>query len=217
MRKADTLPDLNVVTQLIAFTLIAISLSQAKVYLLLVVLIILVLANILTQQQHFFRLIKRLRWFFIVMWLIYAFNTPGEYWRILPVSISPTYEGVQGGALQLLRILIMLSAVSLLLIGNTRQQLISGFYFMLRPFKVLGVDAERFAARLWLTMYYVEKQPTLVQGPHFVDFIRQTLEDAINESEKDQMNIQWEEPKFNFCDKACIILMAYMIFFLVRN
>jgi hypothetical protein len=35
----------------------------------------------------------------------------------------------------------------------------SGIYTLLLPFKSLGANPERFAVRLWLTLYYVENAP----------------------------------------------------------
>jgi energy-coupling factor transport system permease protein len=35
----------------------------------------------------------------------------------------------------------------------------SGIYTLLLPFKPLGTNPERFAVRLWLTLYYVENAP----------------------------------------------------------
>ncbi len=205
---------LNIVTQLLALVLVAIELGQAKAIALLCLFCFFLSMNILHKGTHFFKLTRRLRWFFIVMWVIYAFNTPGEHWQKWPYIIAPTLEGMQAGGAQLLRILVMLSALSLMLACNSREQQVAGFYFLLKPLQWVGLDVERFAARLWLTMHYVETQPSLVRGPHFVDFIRQIIVQTVNDSGGTHV-IQWVEPEFTVWDIGFALLMVGITLLLV--
>ena len=121
----------------------------------------LMLALVAIKATHFLRILKRMKWFFLVMLLIFAFNTPGQHIQGWDYLFSPTYEGVASGLLQVFRMLTLLAALSLIMAINTKQQLISGFYFMLLPLQSLGLEIERFAARLWLTLEYVESAKTL--------------------------------------------------------
>lgn len=119
---------------------------------------------ILAALLHFgtasaLKLLKRARWLFLSMLLIYAFATPGEYVAGFPDAFAPTFEGLQSGLIQALRLAAMLGALSLLLATSSREQFMAGIYVLLRPFRILGVSPERFSARLWLTLHYAETMP----------------------------------------------------------
>lgn len=148
----------NTKTQLVTFFLFALLVNGWHVVVLLILMPLLLGLLIYVNNRHYFRLSYRLKWFYFVMFAIFAFNTPGEHIAIWPFNIKPTYEGVLMGLEQLLRIATMLALLSLILMQNTKQQLISGIYFLMRPLSFLGLDIKRFAARLWLTLHYVDLQ-----------------------------------------------------------
>ena len=104
------------------------------------------------------KLLKRTRWLFLSILLIYAFATPGEYVAGFPDTFAPTYEGIKSGLMQALRLAVMLGALSLVLVTSSREKFMSGIYVLLRPLRVL-ISPERFAARLWLTLHYAETMP----------------------------------------------------------
>lgn len=205
----------NVVTQLTALLFIAMVLPLAGMEVLTVLLGGFVWIIVVCKERNFFRLVKRLKWFFLVMWLIYVFNTPGEHWSWWSFSVAPTYEGLQAANMQMLRILVMLSALAIMLAGNDKETLISGFCALLKPLQWLGLDTERFAARLWLTMHYVETQPDRASGQDLMDFIEQALTKTRQVHEEVQMEIEWDEPVFGSMDVLLILLMASTAFFLV--
>lgn len=107
----------------------------------------------------FGNIVRRSRWLLVSLFLIYAFTTPGEYLHDLPFEILPTYEGIASGLQQMARLTLMLAGLALLLTTTKREQLMAGAYFLLRPLRWLGLAPERFAARLWLTLHYVEQTP----------------------------------------------------------
>ena len=98
-----------------------------------------------------------MRWLFLSILVIYAFGTPGELIPRFPVNFAPTFEGVQLGLLQIEKLLIALAALSILLASSSKEQLMLGLYMLLRPLKYLGLNIEKFAARLLLTLNYVEE------------------------------------------------------------
>lgn len=149
---------INIMTQLLGFFVLATIVNGMNINALLLLFIALFGVILFKQQGQYLRTIRRFKWFFLVMIGIFAFNTPGEHLATWPFAISPTYEGLLAGSTQALRICLMLAALSLIINANTRQQLISGFYFIFSPLKLLGLEVERFAARLWLTLHYVELQ-----------------------------------------------------------
>lgn len=112
-----------------------------------------------SRCRIFLQLLMRARWLLFSMLLIYALATPGEYLPGWPDCCAPTYEGMQQGGLQALRLLLMFSALSLVLSQTTREELIAGIMVWLRPFKPFGISSQRFAVRLWLTLHYVENTP----------------------------------------------------------
>lgn len=115
------------------------------------------MATVVLQFHHFWHVIKRMRWLFLSILVIYAFATPGEFIPNIPVNIAPTIEGVHQGILQVMRLLIALAALTLLYANSSKAQLILGLYMLLKPLKCLGLNVEKFAVRLMLTLEYVEE------------------------------------------------------------
>jgi energy-coupling factor transporter transmembrane protein EcfT len=106
------------------------------------------------------KILYRSRWLMMTLLLVYAFATPGEYVRGWDAGIAPTYEGLREGMLQAGRLAMMLTALALLLGTTQRPDLMAGIYRLLLPLQSLGVPADKFTARLWLTLHYVElEQP----------------------------------------------------------
>lgn len=150
---------LSTVTQFIALIVFAITLNVWSLSNMLLVMALLLCLFIFQQNNHFFRLLKRLKWFFLVMFLIFLLNTPGEHIINWPYNMEPTYEGLRAGLKQMLRVALMLATLSLMLTKNTTQQLVSGLYYLMKPLSIIGVDVKRFVARLWLTLHYVDQEP----------------------------------------------------------
>jgi energy-coupling factor transporter transmembrane protein EcfT len=149
---------INVITQLIVFMCLALVINQLHIKVLLALLVIFIIFLMFKRNHQFINALKRFRWLFVVLMIIYAFNTPGEHIQGWSFYLNPTYEGIVVGLTQAVRISIILAMISLIMAANTKQQLVSGFYFILLPFKHIGLQADRFAARLWLTLHYVELQ-----------------------------------------------------------
>jgi len=133
-------------------TLLLCSMVKAS---LLLVLALLLTAIVLSKHRNYLMLL-RMRWLFLSILLVYAFSTPGELVPLFPLSFAPTYDGLLQGAAQLARLLIALAMLNLLLHDSTKQDLIAGLYLCLLPFQYLGLNVSRFAARLMLTLHYVE-------------------------------------------------------------
>jgi len=127
------------------------------------------------RVREFVVLMRRARFLLFSLLAIYSFATLGE--NVIPAwgAMSPTVEGVQSGALQAWRLAVLLAALALLLGTTTREKLLAGLYALLRPFKFLGVDAERIAVRLWLTLHYAEGAAR-PKGAAWLPRLRQALE-----------------------------------------
>ena len=200
-------------TQLLAFFTLAIVVNHLNISALLFVFAALFAAIQFSHQSLFLRSVKRFKWFFLVMMAIFAFNTPGEHIASWPFIISPTYEGLVAGLTQTLRICVMLAAISLIIATNTRQQLISGFYFIFSPFKYLGLEVERFAARLWLTLHYVELQHNNNTSQDFIGRLKEMTNLGSNPIDED-VSIQFKMPQFGLIDYTVIALL--LIFILLK-
>ena len=101
------------------------------------------------------KLIFKLKFFLIITFLLYVFNTPGEYIALWPY-LSPSYEGLSLGLTQIVRLLNSVAIITMMIALMSYQTLIETFYLIIKPCGPLGIDAKRFAVRLYLTMEYVK-------------------------------------------------------------
>ena len=198
---------MNVMTQLLGFFMLAISINFLNLRVLIVLLTILLVILFIHKIDGFIHATLRFKWFFLVLLIIFVFNTPGEHVAAWPFSFGPTYEGIAAGVTQMLRVMIMLASLSLILASNTRQQLISGFYFIFFPLKHLGLKIERFAARLWLTLHYVELQAEALNKQNFINQLK-NMADIKADVANENVSITFVVPSFNFADYAAIAMVT---------
>ena len=209
---------INVITQLLGFFVLAIIVNTLNIQTLLVLQMCLLGLILLKRQVQYLRTLKRFKWFLLVMMSIFAFNTPGEHVAGLPLAISPTYEGLRAGSTQTLRICLMLAAISLIINANTRQQLISGFYFIFSPLKILGLAVERFAARLWLTLHYVEVQRDSHVKQNLLNQLKAMTKldsSELKHTAYETISIKFKMPQFGIIDCCVITLLIGLIVFKV--
>jgi energy-coupling factor transporter transmembrane protein EcfT len=206
---------LNIITQLFMFFVLAIIINILHLKALVPMLAVLVSILMFNRIYSFMSTLKRFRWLFLVMMIIFSFNTPGEHIQGWPFSISPTYEGTIAGLKQILRVVVMLTAISWVMAANTRQQLISGFYFMFLPLKLLGLEVERFSARLWLTIHYVELQRETNVKEDFMSRLKNitTFKSSLEVDSAVELGvIEFVVPQFNMLDYLVIaILLTFSI------
>lgn len=156
--------------------------------------------------SSFLRVIKRMRWLFISIFIIYAFGTPGEYIQQFPVNLSPTYEGLQLGLSQISKLLIALALLSILFATSTKENLMSGLYLLLSPLKLLSCDVERFTARLILTLDYVEE----LAGKQGQKFHFHQLDDIYSATDnlRTEKTIVLESIPFSNWDKLMMVTLV---------
>ncbi len=103
-------------------------------------------------NRLFFRLLRRIRWILLSLFLIYAFETPGN-----PVfHAGPTLEGLVSGTIQAWRIVLTIAFLAFLHATTSREEMLSGIYTLLVPFR-RWMNVERIAVRLLLTLHYAEE------------------------------------------------------------
>jgi len=100
---------------------------------------------------------RRARWLLVTLWLILAYNTPGEAWRDL--AWAPTYEGVADASLQAVRLLVMLACLAWLFSRLGRDGLVSALWGLLQPLHMHVADTRALVVRLSLVLDNLQQAP----------------------------------------------------------
>ncbi|MBB4012112.1 CbiQ family ECF transporter T component [Niveibacterium umoris] len=114
--------------------------------------IILLFCGIELAGKRLRLLMRRSRFLFLAIALLYTFGTPGT--RISPYfpEISPTEEGLRLAVLHAGRLLGMLALVAVMLERLDRVGVAAGLLACLLPFRRLGFKPERAVVRLVMTL-----------------------------------------------------------------
>lgn len=139
------------------FVLMAVMIPNFRLPALLGLAVVLVMTLIFFRVSGFISTLRRMRWLFLSMLLVYAYTTPGEYLSSWPVDFAPSYEGLRDGCYQIVRVSLVLAGISILMATSSRENLMVGIYTLIKPLRFLRVSPERFTARLYLTLQYIEK------------------------------------------------------------
>jgi energy-coupling factor transport system permease protein len=165
------------------------------------------------DYANFLRIVKRMKWLFLSIFVIYAFGTPGEFIQYFPSDFAPTKEGFALGALQIAKLLIALATLDILFSTSSKVQLMSGLHLLLSPLNLLGINTNRFSARLLLTLDYVEELAAKEKFKFSFDQLDYML--ATTELfEKDKV-IVLENYPFKWTDKTIffILLVSALVMF----
>jgi energy-coupling factor transporter transmembrane protein EcfT len=168
--------------------------------------IVLCVHAFLSARISFLRLIKRMKWLFLSILIVYGLTTPGEYIQHIPVQISPTVEGVVLGGGQIARLLIALATLNILFSTSSKEQLLNGLHLLLLPLNLLGLNVNRFTARLFLTLDYVEELAVKEKFKFRFDQLENLLSTTLF-LEKDKV-IELENHPFNWADKLILSILA---------
>lgn len=97
------------------------------------------------------RMLRRLRWLFISIIMVYLFFTPGQLlWSAVPWG--PTVEGLLQGILRVGVLVLLVAAISWVIGSTEENELLSAVLWCLRPLSLLGLPHERLAVRISLTL-----------------------------------------------------------------
>jgi energy-coupling factor transport system permease protein len=158
---------------------------------------------------HFSQLIKRMRWLFVSLLLVYGYATPGEYLAFMPLNVAPSYEGLRMGLMQIAKLLIAVASLSALFASASKSQLMDGLWTLLAPLRLMGLNVERFTVRMLLTLHYVEQMA--VQPKLKLDF-SQLDKLALASDEPDaRLPLILAQPAFSWFDKAMLSLMLLAV------
>ena len=120
--------------------------------------LVLIAWTLKAHRPRFLKLLRRLRLLILVLFGVTLFMTPGV--ALFPEwGLYPTAEGVHLALTQLIRLLGMLAAVTLLLEGTDRRALAAGCLALLQPLAGKAHWPERAVARLLLVFEYLESAP----------------------------------------------------------
>ncbi len=100
-------------------------------------------------------MLRRMRWFFLSIFLLYLFISPGES----PVDSGTWNLSFAGIGLALHRVfvlVVMVLAVCWLLHNSKREELVSALYRIVWPLTWLGLSRERFAVRTVLALESID-------------------------------------------------------------
>lgn len=103
-------------------------------------------------RSAFLRLLKRSRWLFLSVAVVYAWTMPGVWICPQLGGLSPSGEGLALGGERITRLSLLLAALALLLQKVSRDDLVYGLYMLAWPFVKLGFDRRAFAVRLALAL-----------------------------------------------------------------
>lgn len=96
----------------------------------------------------------RARWLLLTLWLILAYNTPGE--ALHDLAWAPTFEGVAEANMQAARLVTMLACLAWLFQRLGHEGVVGGLWGLLQPVRFMGVDIERIVVRLSLVLENLE-------------------------------------------------------------
>jgi len=153
----------------------------------------------------FLRVVKRMKWLFLSILVIYAFGTSGEYLQFIPEVIAPTKEGCILGVLQIAKLLIALATLGILFSTSSIEQLMSGLHLLISPLYLLGINTNKFTARLLLTLDYVEEFAAKEKFKFSFDQLDNMIA-TIELFEKDKV-IVLEDYPFNWADKVVLFIL----------
>jgi energy-coupling factor transport system permease protein len=97
----------------------------------------------------------RLKWLYLSIFIVYGWFTPGEAVLTLPMvnaSYLPTVEGLQAGALRVAVLIAIVSVVAGLLQTIEKDKLVSAIIWLTLPLQRIGLDSQRLALLLVLTL-----------------------------------------------------------------
>ncbi|CAN1516246.1 ABC/ECF transporter, transmembrane component [Methylophilaceae bacterium] len=158
---------------------------------------------------HFSQLIKRMRWLFLSLLLVYAYATPGEYLAFLPLNVAPSYEGLRLGLMQIAKLLIAVASLSALFASANKSQLMAGLWTLLSPLRLVGLNVERFTVRMLLTLHYVEQMA--VQPKLKLDFSQLDKLALASDEPGATLPLILAQPAFSWFDKAMLSLMLLAV------
>ena len=123
--------------------------------------VVLMPVTLFDARSRVLTLIRRARWLLLSIVVLFAFGTPGQRLDGVPGDLGLTLDGLQLGAEQLLRLLILLASLAWLHDRLGSLGLVAGIHGLLGPLADWRGLRERLVVRLMLVLEAVDSRPTL--------------------------------------------------------
>ena len=185
---------------------LAIALQSLQTTALLLAGVPLMITAYTLSSSHLLTLLRRTRWIMLSLLLIYAYATPGVAVWVSLAQLSPTYEGLIDGLLQLCRLAFALAGLSILLGLLSQPELIGGLYTLAYPLRYFGLSRERIAVRLALTLHYAESA-MLDTATNW----RASIEQMLATAEIQQSSIELHTTPFTLRDGLLLIMSCVFL------
>lgn len=104
-----------------------------------------------------YNMIRRLRWLLLSILVLALWFTPGEALFDAYTQWSPTWEGLEFGVLRVAILVEIVMAVNILLITTKIEELIAALQWLLTPMAWLGVNGDKLALRIAMTLNAVKE------------------------------------------------------------
>lgn len=148
-------------------------------------------------------MLRRARWLLISLLLVYGLATQGPELVIGEVSLTVSRGGLEAGLLQACRLVAMIAGLALLLALTPVPQLIAGIHAIISPLRIFGVDPERTALRLSLTLEYARS----LGRPKGKSW-RDALLAALEPDDEPPSRVVMERPSFTWRDSLALVAGA---------
>ena len=108
------------------------------------------------------RILRRMRWLFLSILIVYLWFTPGE--PIIPTTASyiPTVEGLKTGLLRVFSLVLIIFAVNYFISSIARNRLVEAIVWLLYPLNWIGIDSRQLALRIALTLELIPRVQQIV-------------------------------------------------------
>lgn len=145
--------------KIISFLVFGAAVSTSNGQVLLAGMMLVVPSYFFTERAHLhgaFAMLKRLKWLFISILVVYLFFTPGQL-LLADILWGPTVEGLLQGLQRIVALVLLVAAVNLLIASTEQEEFLAAVLWCLRPLSILGLSHERMAIRITLTLEAVSR------------------------------------------------------------
>lgn len=108
------------------------------------------------------RIIKRMKWFFLSILIVYLWFTPGV--PVIDVAMPgiPTIEGLSTGSLRVMSLVLIIFAVNYFVSAIAREKLVEAIVWILYPINWIGIDSRTVALRIALVLELLPRVQNIV-------------------------------------------------------
>lgn len=108
------------------------------------------------------RIIRRMKWFFLSILIVYLWFTPGSPFMGIDVTGMPTEEGLKTGALRVLSLALIIFAVNYFVTTIARIKLVEAIIWLLYPMRWAGIDNRTIALRIAMVLEFLPRVQQMV-------------------------------------------------------